>query len=179
MDRRALSRRGRALVLNDGRVEQTERKEQPILTAGSDIINLTLPRYVPMAVKGTLLAVWYDSQEDQCVVLCPQCHELITCGTVGIVYQEMVWSGRKCCQGCRARISFQQDPGLIGLFLDFWYRTGNFPESASWLEAVPPEQFSLWAKAIGAALEADRRRRKKFLPGREKEEQTTHPPLLP
>ena len=145
----------------------------------SDILNLTLPRYVPMVVKGTLLAVWYDSQEDQYAVLCPQCHELIACDTVGIVYHEMVWSERKCCQGCRARISFQQDPGLIGLFLDFWYRTGSFPESASWLEAVPPEQLSLWAKAIGAALEADQKRSKKFLARCKKEEQTTYPSLLP
>jgi len=149
------------------------------LMAGSDIINLTLPRYVPFVVKGTLLAVWYDSQEDQYVVLCPQCHELIACDTVAIVYHEMVWSERKCCQGCRARISFQQDPGLIGLFLDFWYRTGNFPESASWLEAIPPEQFSLWAKPIGAALEADRKRREGFPARCKKEEQTTYPPLLP
>ena len=109
----------------------------------SDILTLTLPRYLPFVVKGTLLAVWYDSQEDQYVVLCPKCHGLIIYDKLGIVYREMVLSERKCCQGCRAKISFEQDPGLIGVFLDFWHRTGNFPESASWLEAIPQQHFNL------------------------------------
>ena len=149
------------------------------MRVSSNVVNLTLPRYVPLVVKGTLLAVWYDCQEDQYLVLCPACHELITCDTLGIVYHEMVWSKRKCCQGCRAKITFQQDPGLIGLFLDYWYRTGNFPESASWLEAVPPEQFNLWAKEIRAALEADQKKRARFLPQSNKEEQTTNLPFPP
>jgi len=154
-------------------------KEHLNLSGSSYILNLTLPRYVPLVVKETLLAVWYDSQEDQYLVLCPACHELITCDTLGIVYHEMVWSKRKCCQGCRAKITFQQDPGLIGLFLDYWYRTGNFPESASWLEAVPPEQFNLWAKEIRAALEADREKKERFLAPGEKGREKTSPPLFP
>jgi len=149
------------------------------LQFSSDILNLTLPRYVPLVVKGIFLAVWYDSQEDRYVALCPECHELITCDTLGIVYQEMVWSKRKGCQGCRAKISFQQDPALIGLFLDYWHRTGNFPESMSWIEAIPPEQFNLWAKAIRDALEANRGKKERFLPQSNKEEQTTSLPLLP
>jgi hypothetical protein len=107
------------------------------LVLSSDILNLTLPRYVPFALKGTLLAVWYDSQEEQYVVLCPKCRRLITYETLGMVYREMVLSQRKCCQGCRARVSFEQNPGPIGVFLDFWRRTGNFPESTIWLEAIP------------------------------------------
>jgi hypothetical protein len=91
----------------------------------------------------------------------------------------MVWSKHKCCQGCRAKITFQQDPGLIGLFLDFWHRTGKFPKSASWLEAIPPEQFNLWAREIRAALEVDREKRARLLPQSNKEEQTTSLPLLP
>lgn len=109
----------------------------------SDILNLNLPRYLPFVIKGTLLAVWYDSQEEQYVVICPKCHELIIYNRLGIVYREMVLSERKCCPGCRAKISFEQDPGLIGVFLDFWHRTGNFPESASWLEAMPQQKFDL------------------------------------
>lgn len=130
------------------------------MVLSSDILNLTLPRYMPFAVKGTLLAVWYGSQEDQYIVLCPKRHDLIICDTLGIVYREMVWSRHKCCEGCRAKVSFEQDPTLIGVFLGYWYRTGNFPESTSWLETIPPEQFTLWAKAIRAALEADLRKGK-------------------
>jgi hypothetical protein len=110
------------------------------------IVNLTLPRYVPCVIKGTSLGVWYDNWEDQYRVLCPQCHCLIPCATIEIVYREMVLSERKYCQGCRAKISFEKNPRLIGVFLDFWCRTGNFPESESWIEAVPQKQFNLWAK---------------------------------
>ena len=120
-----------------------DKKEQLNLVVISDILNLTLPRYVPFVVKGTLLAVWYDSQENQYLVLCPKCHGLIIYDKLGIVYREMVLSERKCCQGCRAKISFEQNPGLIGVFLDFWHRAGNFPESPSWLEAIPQQQFNL------------------------------------
>jgi hypothetical protein len=149
------------------------------LKVTSNALNLTLPRYVPLVVKGTLLAIWHDSERDQYLVLCPICHELILCDTLDIVYQEMVWSERKCCQGCRAKVTFQEDPGLIGVFLDYWLRTGNFPESASWLEAIPPEQYNLWAKAIPAALEADRKKRARFLPPSNRKGKNTAPPLLP
>ena len=72
-------------------------KEHLNLAGCSEILNLTLPRYVPLVMKGTSLAVWHDIREDQLVVLCPECHELITCDTLGIVYREMVWSEPKCC----------------------------------------------------------------------------------
>ena len=115
-------------------------------SVSSDIMNLTQPRYVPWVIKGTSLVVWYDTWENQYRVLCPQCHYLIAYDTIGAVYREMVVSERKCCQGCRAKISFEKNPRVIGLFLDFWCRTGNFPESDSWLEAVPQKQFNIWAK---------------------------------
>jgi len=137
------------------------------MAADSNELRLGLPRYVPFIIKGTVLAVWYDGQEDQYVVLCPTCHRLITCKTLGMVYHEMVWSERKCCQGCRAKATFERDPGLIGLFLDFWCRSGAFPQSAIWLEAIPQPQLNLWAKEVKAALEADRKREEKFLAVRE------------
>jgi hypothetical protein len=71
---------------------------------------------------------------------------LITCDTIEIVSREMVLSERRCCQGCRAKISFEKNPLLIGVFLDFWCRTGKFPESESWLAVAPQKQFNLWAK---------------------------------
>ena len=149
------------------------------MKVSSNAVNLTPPRYVPLVVKGTLLAVWYDSQEDQYLALCPACHELITCDTPDHVYYELVWSRHKCCQGCRARLSFQQDPGLIGIFLDYWYRKGNFPESTSWLEAIPPEQFNLWAREIRAALEADQKKKERFLATGKNGSQNASSPLFP
>jgi hypothetical protein len=112
----------------------------------SDILNLTQLRYVPWVIEGTSLGVWYDTGEGQYRVLCPQCGCLITCETIEIVYREMVLSERKGCQGCRAKISFEKNPRVTGLFLDFWCRTGNFPESPSWLKAVPQKQFNLLGK---------------------------------
>jgi hypothetical protein len=113
------------------------------LAGSSNILSLTPPRYVPFIVRGTALAVWYDRQEDQYLVLCPECHELITCDTLGILYHEMVWNEKMCCQGCRAKTCFERDPRLIGVFLDFWYRTRNSPASPSWLEAIPQQQSNL------------------------------------
>ena len=110
------------------------------------IAKLTAPRYVPWVIQGASLGVWHDTQEDLYWILCPQCHSLISCETIGVAYREVVLSERKCCQGCRAKISFEKNPGLVGVFLDFWCRTGKFPESDSWLEAVPQKQINLWAK---------------------------------
>lgn len=40
------------------------------------------------------------------------------------------------CQGCRAKATFEKNPGLIELFADFWDRT-SYPQSSSWTEVVP------------------------------------------
>jgi len=100
-------------------------------------------------------AVGHDLQAGQYFALCPQCRERITYDTFDSLYHELISSDRKCCQGCRARISFERNPELVGLFLDFWYRTGSFPQSTSWLEATPQAQFILWAKELRAAFQRE------------------------
>ncbi len=101
------------------------------------------------------LAVGHDVQAGQYFVLCPQCRERIIYDTLDSLYHELISSDRKCCQGCRARTSFERNPELVGLFLDFWYRTGAFPQSTSWLEAIPQTHFILWAKEIRAAFKRE------------------------
>jgi hypothetical protein len=130
-----------------------EREERDLTHPSSP--DLTGSRYVPFVMKGSSLAVWFDSQEGQYAVFCPKCHRLIVYDTADIVYREMVWNDRRCCQGCRAGITFERNPGVIGIVLDFWYRTGDFPQSSSWLEAIPTDQFHLWTKEIRAALESE------------------------
>jgi hypothetical protein len=125
------------------RIADFYKKEQFNSVGSSAIPKLTFPRYVLLVIKDASLALWHDSQEDQYVVLCPKCRRLITYDALGVVYREIVLSERKCCHGCRAKISFEQDPGLIGVFLDFWSRTANFPESVSWLEAIPQQQLNI------------------------------------
>jgi len=119
------------------------------------IQNLTLPRYVPFLTGGVALAAWYDTMENQYIAICPRCHASITYDNLNVLYRELVSSDASCCQGCRAKITFERNPGLIGLFLDFWYRTGSFPESPSWMEAIPPHLFNLWPKELKAALRAE------------------------
>jgi hypothetical protein len=127
-------------------------KEEFTLVSKMNPPKLALPRFVPFVLKGTFGAVWYDTEEKQYVIHCPKCHTPITYNTLKSAYLEMVLSDRHCCQGCRASITFEKDPGLIGMFLDFWYRMGKFPESDSWIEAVPQSQLNLWEKEIRAAL---------------------------
>jgi hypothetical protein len=117
--------------------------------------NLTFPRYVPFLTRGTALAAWYDNMENQYIAVCPKCHSSITYDSLTILYRELVIGDAKCCQGCRAKITFERNPGLIGLFLDFWYRTGSFPKSSSWMEAIPQHLFNLWPKELKAAMEAE------------------------
>ena len=131
-----------------------EKKGTDISMVTSRIPELNPSRYVPFVLKDTVLAVWYDNEKELHIVLCPQCHEMISYPALNALYREMVWGDRQCCQGCRARITFEKDPGLIGLFLDFWHRTGKFPESDSWVEAVPQPQLILWGKDIRTALKA-------------------------
>ena len=118
----------------------------------SNFSNLIPPRYVPFVLKDTVLAVWFDNREGKYAAVCPNCHEVISYCTLDALYREMVWSEQRCCQGCRARITLEKDPGLIGLFLDFWYRTGKFPESSSWIEAIPPHLLNVWQREIRASL---------------------------
>ncbi len=64
---------------------------------------------------------------------CPQCGEHIRFPNLRALYLAERAGG---CQGCRAKATFERNPGLIGLFLDFWARTDAWPQSSSWLEAV-------------------------------------------
>jgi hypothetical protein len=65
---------------------------------------------------------------------CPQCGEHIRFPSLRALYLAERAGG---CQGCRARATFERNPGLIGLFLDFWARADAWPKSSSWMEAVP------------------------------------------
>ena len=105
------------------------------------------------------LAVGHDFQTGQYFALCPQCRERITYGTPDSLYRELISGDQKCCQGRRARNSFERNPALVGLFLDFWYLAGSFPQSTSWLEAIPQTHFILSAKEIRAAFQKEEMQR--------------------
>ena len=115
---------------------------------------LTAPRYVPYTIVGASMAAWYDSQAEQYVVLCPACHMLIAYDTPEELYVEMVWREQQVCQGCRARVLFASNPHLVGEVLEVWLQTRTFPQSPSWVEAIPRYQCTMWAGEIEAGLEA-------------------------
>jgi hypothetical protein len=71
---------------------------------------------------------------------CPKCGE-----TIRLSSQAAVCLAKRtgCCQGCRARVTFEQNPGLVGFFLDFWARTDAWPQSASWMDAIPTSGVSI------------------------------------
>ena len=117
-------------------------------------VDLSAPRYAPYTVLGASLAAWHDRWEDQYLVLCPACHRLIAYYAQDALYQDMVWSESQCCRGCRARASFARNPGLVGAILDVWRETGSYPQSPSWVEAIPWYQYVVWGDAIQAGLEA-------------------------
>lgn len=118
------------------------------------IADLTGPRFVPFLVAGAPLAAWHDRQEERYLVLCPACHRLVAYDAQDTLYIEMVWSEHRCCQGCRARISFADNPGLVGAVLEVWQATGTYPQSPSWIEAIPWYEYMARGKEIEAALEA-------------------------
>ena len=51
------------------------------------------------------------------------------------------------CQGCRAKATFERNPGLVGFFVDFWSRAGTWPQSDSWMQAVRGGGISILANA--------------------------------
>ena len=118
------------------------------------ISDLTGPRFAPFNVLGAPLAAWYDRHEDRYLIVCPACHRLVAYDAEDTLYLEMVWSEYRCCQGCRARMSFAANPGLVGAVLDVWRATGAYPQSASWVEAIPWYEYMARGKEIEAALEA-------------------------
>jgi hypothetical protein len=88
-----------------------------------------------------------DPKSGQYQWCCPECGEIIRLSSETAV-RLAKRAGR--CQGCRARATFKQNPGLVGFFLDFWARADAWPQSASWLDAVPASGVPILGNAYSA-----------------------------
>ena len=78
---------------------------------------------------------------------CPQCGASIRlAGELAVSLAQRAGG----CQGCRAKTAFEGDHTLIGLYLDFWARTDAWPQSDSWLEAIPAGGISILGGAHAA-----------------------------
>ena len=74
-----------------------------------------------------------DLQTEEYLWRCPQCRERIRFpNLLGLHLAERAGG----CQSCRAKATFERNPGLTGLFLDFWVRTDAWPQSSSWIETI-------------------------------------------
>lgn len=79
-------------------------------------------------------------QTEEYLWRCPQCGASIRL-TSGLAVSMARRAGG--CQGCRAKATFERDHALIGLSVDFWARTGAWPQSDAWLEAIPAAGISI------------------------------------
>lgn len=75
-----------------------------------------------------------DPQTGYLVWCCPQCKALIHSFSPLPIRLAEQGGG---CQGCRAQATLKQNPGLVSFFMDFWTRADAWPQSASWIEAIP------------------------------------------
>jgi hypothetical protein len=75
-----------------------------------------------------------DPKSGEYLRQCPECGETIRLSSQAAVGLAMR-AGR--CQGCRAGLAFKRNPGLAGLFIDFWARANTWPQSDSWMDSMP------------------------------------------
>ena len=75
-----------------------------------------------------------DPQTGEFLWKCPQCDEYIHLYTFWAIDLATQAEG---CRGCRAKATLEMNPGLFDLFLDFWTRSNAWPQSHSWVEAIP------------------------------------------
>ncbi len=87
-----------------------------------------------------------DLQTGEYLWRCPQCGEHIRFPNLLALRLAERAGG---CQGCRAKATFERNPGLIGLFLDFWARADAWPQSPSWMEAVPVPVITFYIQTLG------------------------------
>ena len=90
------------------------------------------------------MLVHLDSETGEFLWCCPLCGELI--GFQSQTADSLAeWGG--ACEGCRAKVTFERHPELIGIFLQFWARSDTWPQSVSWMEAIPPSGISILGSA--------------------------------
>lgn len=86
---------------------------------------------------------------------CPHCGESILCQDLTELDQ---LRDEAACEGCRARELFELNPEMIGFAVDMWARLDSWPQSSSWMEAIPPSGISVLGVDRGAFGLRDPRR---------------------
>ncbi|MGD2040419.1 MAG: hypothetical protein PVH11_06315 [Anaerolineae bacterium] len=81
-----------------------------------------------------------DPKTQEYLWRCPQCGASIRLASE-LAVSQVRRAG--ACQGCRAKAVLERNPALVGLYLDFWARADAWPQSDSWLEAIPVAGISI------------------------------------
>ena len=66
---------------------------------------------------------------------CGLCHAI--CPEIDELEEESL------CAGCRARALFESNPEMIGFAVDMWARLDSWPQSSTWMEAIPASGISV------------------------------------
>ena len=88
-----------------------------------------------------------DPQTVEFLWRCPLCGETIRLQSQTEVSQAEQAGG---CEGCRAKATFQRTPEMIGLLVALWARSDAWPQSVSWMEAIPTSGISILGNAYQA-----------------------------
>jgi DNA-directed RNA polymerase subunit RPC12/RpoP len=86
------------------------------------------------------MLAYIDPQTGEFLWCCPLCWESIRCQDQSEIDQ---LEEEAACEGCRARELFESNPEMIGFAVDMWARTDSWPQSSTWMEAIPPSGISV------------------------------------
>jgi hypothetical protein len=86
------------------------------------------------------MLAYIDPQTGEYLWRCPVCGESIRCQDQ-LDLDQLKYEG--ACEGCRARELFENNPEMIGFAVDMWARLDSWPQSSTWMEAIPPSGISI------------------------------------
>ncbi len=87
-----------------------------------------------------IVLCYIDPQTGEFLWRCPLCGESIRCQDQ-LELEELEKEG--ACEGCRAREIFESNPEMIGFAVDMWASADSWPQSSSWMKAIPPSGISV------------------------------------
>lgn len=86
------------------------------------------------------MLAYIDPQTGEFLWQCPLCGQSIRCQDP-LQFDKL--EQESTCEGCRARELFQSNPEVIGFAVDMWARSGKWPVSSCWMEAIPASGISV------------------------------------
>ena len=86
------------------------------------------------------MLMYIDPNTGEFLWRCPLCGESIRCRDQAEIDE---LEEEAACAGCRARALFESNPEMIGFAVDMWARLDSWPQSSTWMEAIPTTGISV------------------------------------